>query len=65
MEDCIHGKTTSIPESIERYQSTITNTHVRLNFALDESLYLIPLDMNLPIISKENYNNNITVTQKT
>ena len=60
----IHGKSTSIPESIERYQNAITNTHVRLNFALGESLYLIPLDMNLPITSKKNYNNNITVATK-
>ena len=64
MEDCTHGKPTSIPESIERYQSAITNTHVRLNFALGESLYLIPSDMNLPITSKENYNNNINVATK-
>ena len=63
VEDSIHGKgaSISIPDSIERYQSAISQTRSKLVYAIGPNLYLLPSDMILKMGSIENFNNNIKV----
>ena len=48
-----------IPDSIERYQNAISNSHSKLDFALGSGLYMIPSDLVMKIGNLDNYNNNI------
>ena len=54
----------SIPESINQYQNSITQTHSRINFAVGEGLYMIPTDMVLKVGIIQNYNNNIVIANE-
>jgi archaellin len=51
----------SIPDSIERYQNAINNSHSKLDFAIGSGLYMIPSDLVMKIGSLDNYNNNILI----
>ena len=51
----------SIPDSIERYQNAINNSHSKLDFAIGSGLYMIPSDLVMKIGSMDNYNNNILI----
>jgi len=51
----------SIPDSIDRYQNAINNSHSKLDFAIGSGLYMIPSDLVMKIGSIENYNNYILV----
>ena len=55
----------SIPDSIERYQNAINNTHSKLDFAIGSGLYMIPSDLIMKIGSLDNYNNNILIATDT
>ena len=51
----------SIPDSIERYQIAINNSHSKLDFAIGSGLYMIPFDLVMKICNLINYNNNILI----
>lgn len=51
----------AIPDSIERYQNAVNNSHVKLDFAIGSGLYMIPSDLVMKIGSLDNYNNNILI----
>jgi hypothetical protein len=57
-EDAVYARL-SIPESIDKYQNAINNSHSKLDFAVGSGLYMIPSDLVMKIGSVENYNNNI------
>jgi len=59
-EDAIYASL-SIPDSIERYQNAINNSHSKLDFAIGSGLYMMPSDLVMKIGSLENYNNNIRI----
>ena len=54
----------SIPESIDRYQSSISKTNVRINYVIGIGLYMIPSDLVLKVGSVQKYNNNILIADK-
>jgi hypothetical protein len=60
LEDSI-DKHADIPTSIQRYQKSISDTHIRLDYVIAPGLYIIGSDMVLKIGSIENYNNNILI----
>ena len=47
-EDAIFANL-SIPDSIERYQNAINNSHSKLDFAIGSGLYMIPSDLVMKI----------------
>jgi hypothetical protein len=51
----------SIPDSIEKYQNAINNSHSKLDFAIGSGLYMIPSNLVMNIGSLDNYNNNILI----
>ena len=51
----------SIPDSIERYQITINNSHSKSDFAIGSGLYMIPFDLVKKICNLINYYNNILI----
>ena len=59
-EDAIFANL-SIPDSIERYQNAINNSHSKLDFAIGSGLYMIPSDLVMKIGNLDNYNNNILI----
>ena len=62
MEDAIHGEGSStLVQSINRYQNAIASTHSKLDYAIGPNLYLIPSDMVLNMASVVQYNNDIQV----
>ena len=54
----------SIPESIARYQTSIANANVRINYVIGIGLYMIPSNLVLKVGSVQKYNNNILVAEK-
>jgi len=48
----------SIPESIRKYQDAISNTNVRINYAVGIGLYMIPSNLVLHVGVIQKYNNN-------
>jgi hypothetical protein len=59
-EDAIYANL-SIPDSIDRYQNAINNSHSKLDFAIGSGLYMIPSNLVMQIGSLDNYNNNILI----
>ena len=57
-EDAIFANL-SIPDSIEKHQNAINNSHSKLDFAIGSGLYMIPSDLVMKIGNLDNYNNNI------
>ena len=51
----------SIPESINQYQNSITNTHAKIDYVIGIGLYMIPSNLVLKTGSVERYNNNIVI----
>ena len=51
----------SIPESINQYQNSIANTHVKIDYVVGIGLYMIPSNLVLKTGSIEKYNNNIVI----
>jgi len=51
----------SIPESIQKYQDAISNTGVRINYAVGIGLYMIPSDLVLKVGVTQKYNNNLVI----
>ena len=49
------------PDSIERYQNAINNSHSKLDFVIGSGLYMIPSDLVMKIGNLDNYNNNILI----
>ena len=49
----------SNPESIRKYQDAISNTNVRINYAVGIGLYMIPSNLVLHVGVIQKYNNNI------
>ena len=54
----------SIPESIDKYQSSVNKTNSKINYAIGIGLYMIPSDLLLQMGRLENYNNSIIVADK-
>ena len=59
-EDAINANL-SIPNSLERYQNAINNSHSKLDFAIGSGLYMIPSDLVMKIGNLNNCNNNILI----
>ena len=59
-EDAIFANL-SMPDSIERYQNAINNSHSKLDFSLGSGFYKIPSDLVMKICNLDNYNNNILI----
>ena len=53
----------SIPESIWKYQDAISNTNVRINYAVDIGLYIIPSNLILHVGVIQKYNNNLVIVK--
>ena len=51
----------SIPESIRKYQDAISNTNVRINYAVGIGLYMIPSNLVLQVGVIQKYNNNLVI----
>jgi len=47
----------SIPESIRKYQDAISNTNVRINYAVGIGWYMIPSNLVLHVGVIQKYNN--------
>ena len=50
-----------IPEDIQRFQKTLQYARSKVDYAIVESIYMLPSDMNLRIGKIKNYNNQILV----
>jgi len=51
----------SISESIQKYQDAISNTGVRINYAVGMGLYMILSDLVLKVGVTQKYNNNVVI----
>ena len=51
----------SIPESIQKYQDAISNTNVRINYAVGIGFYMISSNLVLQVGVIQQYNNNIVI----
>ena len=51
-----------MPTSIERYQKSVADTHVRLDYVIAPGLYIISFDMILKVGNNDNYNNILIAT---
>ena len=51
----------SIPESITKYEESITKTHSKIDYVVGIGLYMMPTDLVLKVGSIQKYNNNIVI----
>ena len=54
----------SIPESIDKYQNSITKTNSKIDYVVGVGLYMMPTDMVLKLGSIQKYNNNILIANE-
>ena len=58
----IVNRRVNIPEDIRRYQMTLQYARSKVDYAIGESVYMLPSDMNLRIGNVRNYNNKILIS---
>ena len=51
----------NIPEDIQRFQKTLQYARSKVDYAIDEFIYMLPSDMNLWIGKVKNYNTKILI----
>src|SRR5579863_1711566 len=54
----------SIPESITKYEESITKTNSKIDYVVGIGLYMMPTDLVLKVGSIQRYNNNIIVARE-
>ena len=54
----------SIPESITKYEESITKTNSKIDYVVGIGLYMMPTDLVLKVGSIQKYNNNIVVARE-
>jgi hypothetical protein len=54
----------SIPESITKYEESITKTNSKIDYVVGIGLYMMPTDLVLKVESIQRYNNNIVVARE-
>ena len=54
----------SIPESITKYEESITKTNSKIDYVVGIGLYMMPTDLVLKVGSIQRYNNNIVVAKE-
>src|SRR5271155_1069199 len=54
----------SIPESIIKYEESITKTNSKIDYVVGIGLYMMPTDLVLKIGSIQRYNNNIVIAKE-
>ena len=58
----IVNRRVNIPEDIRRFQKTLQYARSKVDYAIDEFIYMLPSDMNLRIGNVRNYNNKILIS---
>ena len=58
----IVNRRVNIPEDIRRFQNTLQYARSKVDYAIDEFIYMLPSDMNLRIGNVRNYNNKILIS---
>ena len=58
----IVNRRANIPEDIRRFQKTLQYARSKVDYAIDEFIYMLPSDMNLRIGNVRNYNNKILIS---
>ena len=58
----IINRRVDIPEDIHRFQKTLQYARSKVDYVIDEFIYMVPSDMNLWIGKIKNYNNKILVS---
>ena len=58
----IVNRRVNIPEDIRRFQKTLQYARSKVDYAVDEFIYMLPSDMNLRIGNVRNYNNKILIS---
>src|SRR5271155_5206026 len=54
----------SIPESITKYEESITKTNSKIDYVVGIRLYMMPTDLVLKVGSIQRYNNNIVIARE-
>src|SRR5271155_3399978 len=54
----------SIPESITKYEESITKTNSKIDYVVGIGLYMMPTDLVLKVGSIQRYNNNIVIAKE-
>ena len=57
----IINRRVNIPEDIRRFQKTLQYARSKVDYAIGEFIYMLPIDMNLRIGKVKNYNNKILI----
>ena len=58
----IVNRRVNIPEDIQRFQKTLQYARSKVDYVIDEFIYMLPSDMNLRIGNVRNYNNKILIS---
>ena len=58
----IVNRRVNIPEDIRRFQKTLQYARSKVDYAIGEFIYMLPIDMNLRIGNVRNYNNKILIS---
>ena len=58
----IINRRVNIPEDIQRFQKTLQYAWSKVDYVIDEFIYMLPSDMNLQIGNVRNYNNKILIS---
>ena len=58
----IVNRKVNTPEDIRRFQKTLQYARSKVDYAIDEFIYMLPSDMNLRIGNVRNYNNKILIS---
>ena len=58
----IVNRRVNIPEDIQRFQKTLQYARSKVDYVIDEFIYMLPSDMNLRIGKVKNYNNKILIS---
>ena len=54
----------SIPESITKYEDSVTKTNAKIDYVIGIGLYMMPTDLVLKVGSIQKYNNNIVIAKE-
>ena len=58
----IVNRRVDISEDIQRFQKTLQYARSKVDYVIDEFIYMLPSNMNLPIGKVKNYNNKILIS---
>ena len=60
--ESIINRRIDIPEDIQRFQKTLQYARSKVDYVIDEFIYMLPSDMNLWIGKAKGYNNKILIS---